>query len=163
VQLQVSPPQDTGGLPILGYAIIRQENWLGAYTDAVIAPVTRADTQHIDVAGLVPATGYMYGCLLAVSLSTVFMQGCHRFKIAAINAAGVSSFSDASNGVTTEITGGCMILAWFFVSLFQQLYRRCGRPQHHCDCWIRRCCGWRKANLKTSPLLRIVCFSTSLS
>jgi hypothetical protein len=67
VQLQVSPPQDTGGLPILGYAIVRQENWLGAYSEVVISPATHTSPQYIDVVGLVPATGYMYDFALLLA------------------------------------------------------------------------------------------------
>jgi hypothetical protein len=49
-----------------------------------------------------------------------------RFKIAAVNAAGVSNFSEPSNGVTTEINGGMQLFAGsrFRLSLFQAVCPR---------------------------------------
>lgn len=62
ISLRVVPPVDDGGLPILGYVIIRQENWLGNYSEAVVA---LANHDRLDIIGLVPATGYRCVCLLS--------------------------------------------------------------------------------------------------
>ena len=56
MHLVVTPSPDDGGLPLLGYIVFRQENWLGEYTEPVVSLLPRA--RHVEVTGLIPSTGY---------------------------------------------------------------------------------------------------------
>ncbi len=68
VALQFVAPIADGGLPILGYVVTRQDNWLGEYTnDVVVSGVMQPgqsdggrgpETVVVTVVGLVPATAY---------------------------------------------------------------------------------------------------------
>ncbi len=78
VSLQFTASQWDGGLPVLGYVVVRQENWLGAFADDIVVGVeavsvsTRTTTVQVSVTGLLPATDYRYVYVAAAVVCSVW-------------------------------------------------------------------------------------------
>ena len=65
VELLFALPKDDGGVPVLGYIVTRQQNWLGEYAEDVVVDVTPQQSRKgvmlsATVSGLVPSTAYRY-------------------------------------------------------------------------------------------------------